>query len=422
MYYRFCLIVVWFILTGSAWSTERFLRGPNPAVWAVSSMIASSDGEYNDHFGYSVCVDGNYAVVGAALGLNNAGKAYIFRKDTDGWVEEAILTPGDGAPDDPWWFGFSAAISGDYVLVGQLEGYIRGGSAYVFKNTAQGWIEEAKLTASDAMAGDRFGFSVSMSGEVAIIGTPSNDDLGAESGSAYVFENIAGEWTQQQKLHAADGMANASFGTSVSIRGNHAIIGASGHDHYTGLTGAAYIFTKGTGGWTQQAKLSGNGSDEDFGCSVSIDGDHALVGARGLGPGYTEFGGAYAFRYNGSVWLQEQQVLPHDWGQPSHTFGGAVSVKGHWAIIGAWGDWEGGAAYFFERTEGSGWVERQKVTVTNPSRVADFGGSVHLDGEHAIVGAWGGINEYAVMSGTAYILESLNVCRQPAGRLIARSP
>ena len=159
--------------------------------------------------------------------------------------------------------------------------------------------QKAKLTASDADAIDQFGRSVSISGDRAIVGVSSDDDYGDASGSAYIFEKIeSGEWTETQKLNASDADAIDQFGASVSISGDRAIVGAIGND----ASGSAYIFERDESGeWTETQKL--NASDADagysFGRSVSISGDRAIVGAR-LNSNLDN-GAAYIFEKNQSV-------------------------------------------------------------------------------------------------------------------------
>jgi hypothetical protein len=166
--------------------------------------------------------------------------------------------------------------------------------------TTPTFVRQAKLTASDGAEADGFGTSVAVSGYIAIVGAPLADALGVDSGAVYVFRRRAnGTWREVAKLMPSDGLANRVFGTSVSMSGDTAIIGARG---------AAYIFTRtrrnGAVGWIQQATLvppDAAGVDRSFGGSVSISGDTAVVGAPAAGP----FGAAYVF--------QRARREPKDW-------------------------------------------------------------------------------------------------------------
>ena len=156
------------------------------------------------------------------------------------------LLAGDGAADDQ--FGNSVSVSGDMAVIGAYGDDDKGywsGSAYVFVRAADGtWSQQAKLTAADGEAGDYFGGSVSVSGDTAVIGAYDDDDKGDYSGSAYIFVRAAGgTWSQQAKLTAADGAAYDYFGGSVAVDGDTAVIGAIGdNDNGDFFSGSAYVF------------------------------------------------------------------------------------------------------------------------------------------------------------------------------------
>ena len=204
------------------------------------SKRTASDGAAADRFGRSVSISGDYAVIGAYYNDdddgNRSGSAYIFERDGAGnWNEVQKLTPSDGAEFD--YFGNSVSISGNYAVIGAYgddDNGANSGSAYVFERSgsAGNWSEVEKLTASDGAASDRFGYAVSISGNTVVIGADSDDDdNGGNSGSAYVFERGgAGNWSETQKLTASDGAGFDFFGISVSISGNTVVIGADNDD------------------------------------------------------------------------------------------------------------------------------------------------------------------------------------------------
>ena len=109
-------------------------------------------------------------------------------------------------------------------------------------NDAFALTENAKLTASDAAAGDAFGFSVAVSGDTAVIGAIFDDDAGSFSGSAYVFTRSGTTWTEQAKLTASDGAWGDLFGNSVAISGDTLLVGAYGDDDLGDGSGSAYVF------------------------------------------------------------------------------------------------------------------------------------------------------------------------------------
>jgi hypothetical protein len=244
-------------------------------VHAAEVKLTADDGAPGDQFGFSVAIDGDYAIVGADADDFGTGSAYIFFWNGVGWEQQQKLTASDGAPGDQ--FGYSVAIAGEYAIVGASAPWKSGtGSAYIFKREGTSWTEQQKLTASDGASGDGFGYSVAIAGEYAFAGA-AGDDSG--TGSAYIFKRDGTSWTQQQKLTASDGVAADAFGFSVSIDGDYAFAGAAGDDSGTG---SAYLFKRDGTSWTQQAKLtaSDGAADDHFGFSVAVAGDYAIVGAE----------------------------------------------------------------------------------------------------------------------------------------------
>jgi len=188
-------------------------------------------------------------------------------------ISEFKITASDGAAGDE--FGISVSISGDYVIVGAQADDDNGdysGSAYVFKHTDTTWTQQAKLLASDGAAGDEFGWSVSISGDYAIVGAQADDDNGSGSGSAYVFKRTGTNWAQEAKLLPSDGEAFEFFGRSVSISGDYVVVAAVSDDANGDGSGSAYVFKRTDTTWTQQAKLlaSDGAAGDWFGTSVSI--------------------------------------------------------------------------------------------------------------------------------------------------------
>jgi hypothetical protein len=237
-------------------------------------------------------------------------------------LEQAVLRASNAGQDDN--FGFSVALSSDRAIVGAWEedgssdGLFRSGAAYVFERNANGtWTEVALLRASNADAFDNFGFSVAISGDRAIVGAWGEDgpsDWLPDSGAAYVFERDAnGTWAEVALLRASNTDSGDRFGTSVALNGDRAIVGAIGEDGPSGRnSGAAYVFERGANGtWgtsdpggfqTETALLRASNADggEDFGISVAISGNRAIVGAFREDSPSDEFdfsGAAYVFEH-----------------------------------------------------------------------------------------------------------------------------
>jgi hypothetical protein len=346
--------------------------------------LVAADGASREVFGGAVSISGNVALVGANEDDDNgsiSGSAYIFRYNGSNWVQEDKLLAADGATDDR--FGLSVSISGDVALVGadgDDDNGSNSGSAYIFRYNGSSWVQEDKLLPSDGASVDNFGTSVSISGDVALVGANYNDD----NGSAYIFRYNGSNWVQEDKLRAADGAFNDRFGIRVSISGDVALVGAN----YDGnAVGSAYIFRYNGSSWVQEQKLvaSDGSANDQFGIRVSISGDAALVGAN-----YNDDNGsAYIFRYNGSSWVQEDKLRAAD-GATDDFFGTSVSISGDVALVGAYGDDDNGessgSAYIF-RYNGSSWVQEDKLLAADGAVFDWFGRSVSISGDVALVGS-----------------------------------
>ena len=221
-------------------------------------------------------------------GIDAAGSAYLFERDgRGGWTEAAKLTASDGGDSD--LFGASVALTDERALVGAFrnsnDAGILAGAAYVFEPDGQDrWVETAKLTASDGARFDTFGTAVALAGDRAIAGAPgAADGSGVETGAAYVFDtDERGGWTETAKLTASDGEAPDSFGRVVAIAADRVLIGAEGDWNERGDgAGAAYLFElDGQGGWTETKLAASDGAEGDtFGISVALTDERAIVGA-----------------------------------------------------------------------------------------------------------------------------------------------
>ena len=378
--------------------------------WAQEAKLLPSDGAAEGLFGCSVSISGDTAVIGAWGDDDNggySGSAYVFRYDGTNWVEEAKLLPSDGATYD--YFGISVSVSSDTAVIGAYRDDDNGsesGSAYVFRHEGTGWVEEVKLLASDGDDGDRFGYSVSISGDTVVIGADYDDDHGESSGSAYVFRYDGTGWVEDAKLLPSDGAADDYFGISVSISGDTAVIGAYRDDDNGSDSGSVYVFRYNGAEWTQKTKLLASDGDADdlFGYPVSIFGDAVIIGAMGNDDNGSNSGSAYVFRDNSAGWVQEGKLLPSD-GDDGDSFGHSVSISGSTAVIGAfWDDDNGGqsgSAYVFLH-DGAGWVEDAKLLPSDGDADDLFGCSVSVSGNTAVIGARGD-DDNGDSSGAAYI-------------------
>ena len=265
----------------------------------VETKLTASDGSADDWFGESVSIDGNRAIVGSALDDDNgvnSGSVYIFEWDGSSWVETK-LTASDGTANDR--YGFSASLSGDKVIVGAFLDDDNGsssGSIYVYEWDGSSWVE-TKLTASDGAADDWFGYSVSIHDNIAVSGARFDNNNGIDSGSAYIFEWDGSNWVET-KLTASDGAADDLYGTTVSINGNRVIVGAEADDDNGSESGSIYVYEWNGSSWIETKLTAGDGSLNDYyGTSVSIEGNRAVVGAYGDDDNGGSSGSAYIYDF-----------------------------------------------------------------------------------------------------------------------------
>ena len=245
------------------------------SAWAVEARLDAPDGQAPDEFGFAVGLSGERAVVGAPT----AGAAYAFVRTDAGWTFEARLADANGAPDDG--LGAAVAMAGDRVLVGAPRASSRAGAAYVYARTNGAWALDVRLVASDAMPGvgfgDFFGYAVALSGETALVGAYARNSF---RGAAYVFARSSTGWAEQARLTPATVQTSDFFGDAVALSGETALVGASGT---LAARGAAYLFDRVDEAWVQRARLTDPEADilDVFGIAVALDGDRAVVSARG---------------------------------------------------------------------------------------------------------------------------------------------
>ncbi len=308
-----------FVRSGTNWSQQAYLKASNP--------------RYNSMFGQAVAISGDTVVVAAtressnAVGVNgmqtstnvwDSGAAYIFVRDGTNWSQQAYLKASNPEPYD--FFGWSAAISGDTVVIGAFRedssatgvngdqgdnGAFESGAVYVFVRDGTNWMQQAYLKSSNTGAEDHFGWSVAISGDTIVVGTPredsnatgvngnESDETALESGAVYVFTRVHTNWIQQAYLKSSNTERGDLFGYSVAISGNLLVVGASSEDsgasgingnqsnNTTPSSGAAYVFVRSGTTWSQQAyiKASNPDPDDQFGLAAAVSGGVVTVGA-----------------------------------------------------------------------------------------------------------------------------------------------
>jgi hypothetical protein len=348
------------------------------STWTQQQEIPAPPGAVSGNtFGYAVAVSGNTAVIGAYLapmGTLRRGAAYIFVRSGGVWTKTQVLRASDVVPHDH--FGQVVSVDGDTAVIGAT------GAAYVFVRSNGVWTQQQKLTASDAAAGDGFGSAVSVSGDTALIGAGrKNVDSHISEGAAYVFVRSGGAWTQQQELNES-GAQEDYFGWSVSLSGDTALIGAFGKSNISPYQGTAFVFVRNGDVWTRQQKLTAaDGAEYDqFGYSVSLSGDTALIGAYKNSLTPQAYGAAYVFVRSGGVWTQQQELTASGPSVPGAYFGGSLSLSGDTALIGA---------YVFTGS-GETWTQQQVLMPPDGATQGYFGISVSLSGSTAVIGEYMG--------------------------------
>ena len=309
------------------------------------------------------------------------------------------LTAADAAAGDN--FGISVALSGNTAIVGahlEADAGASSGKAYLFDVTAGNQLFE--LTAADAAAGDQFGISVAISGNTAIVGARLEDEAGADAGAAYLFDVTTGN--QLFKLTAADAAAGDDFGFSVAISGNTAIVGARLENEAGADAGAAYLFDVTTGNQLFKLTAVDAAAGDRFGVSVAISGSTAIVGSYWDDDAGSNSGSAYLFDVTTGIQLFKLTAAD---AAATDYFGHSVAISGNTAIAGSYWDDDAGAragsAYLFDVTTGN---QLYKLAAADAAAGDIFGYSVAIAGNTAIVGARFD-DDGGSASGSAYLFD-----------------
>jgi len=333
---------------GAAYIYER-----SGSLWIQVGKLTPSDGFWGDRFGESVAIQGDVAFVGAptSYAVGGKGAAYVFHKPAGGWknmTQTVKLTAADAAPSD--YFGSAIDLDGAVAVIGMVGddnpyGNFSCGAAYIFVRESGSWWEKSKLIASDRTDGDSLGCSAAISGDYVIVGSDTDSDMGNTAGSAYIYEKPTGGWhsinplTETIEIFSGFPTAWDRFGCSVAIEGGRVVVGSQEDDVSNWSTGSAYVFERESGTWKRKARLIAYDLPNafDFGCSVALSGDWVIVGAKSSDALKNDTGAAYFFEKPSSGWadmMATDKVEALD-GDYFDQFGCAVSIDGGRAIVGA---------------------------------------------------------------------------------------
>ena len=333
--------------------------------WGRADILSVPAATVEDLFGVSMAADDDTLVVGAQFADTHgedAGMAYVFERRNASWRQVGVLAASDAAAGDQ--FGLTVSVSGETIVVGARLADSRAsdtGAAYVFGRKNGTWHQVGKLVASDAASGDIFG-RVSVDQDAMVLSADLNDDRGSNAGKAYAFEKRGGVWDEVARLTASDGAAGDEFGISLALKGGTAVFGAlgSGGDG----SGAAYVFERRDGRWAQLARLTASDAArrQGFGFSVAVGHDTIVVGAPNHSSAGESTGAAYVFERRVGEWTQAAKLTASD-AAPLTGFGSTVAINGNTIVIGMLfngGGKRAGAAYVFERHAGT-WSEAARL-------------------------------------------------------------
>ena len=367
------------------------------AVYGTPITINNPSPELSDYFGYSVSIDGNKFVVGALhdnTGAISAGSVYLYNATT-GVLLQTFNNP---TPEYQDYFGEAVSISGDNVLIGATNdntGVTSAGSAYLYDATTGTLLQT--FNNPTPMEFDRFGASISISGDKILIGA-SGDDTGAtNAGSAYLYDATTGVLLYTFNNPTPE--TNDHFGSSVSISDNKILIASSNDDTGATNAGSAYLYDASTGTLLQTFNNPTPQIDDWFGGSVSISGEKMLISVGGDDTGATNAGSAYLYDATTGVLLYTfNNPIPEE-----NDYFGSVSISDNKILIGVPNDDTGGTSagsvYLFDATTGA---LLQTFSNPTPGASGHFGIAVSISGDDVLIGE-NLADTGAVAAGSAYL-------------------
>lgn len=307
--------------------------------WLEHAILMPENAMDENEFGAAVAIDGEFALVGAPYHDNMNGSVYVYQLSSDGsnWKFYHRIAGWRRG-----FFGGSMALNNDIAIIGAVERDLRRGRAYIYKIASKPAVRLAELIPSDGRQNDRFGDAVDIYGDFAIVGSPFHDSDGLENmGAAYIYRKTNIGWVQDQKVIPSDGYGTTgdNFGSSVSIHGDLAAVGAPA-DSVGNMAnyGSVYVFRRGNDDWTFEAQLldrDGGSRGDLFGKSVGVYESRIFVGAPGrdYSGDTANSGKGYLFIESGPDWIQEDFVEPDDLIE-RRAIGTSIAVGKYGFIIG----------------------------------------------------------------------------------------
>ncbi len=386
----------------------------SPLKWHDPEKLVAGDLSSYAHLGTACALSEDTALVGAPLTAQSASgdAAFVFVRESGGWVQQKRLAPAGVTAEQR--FGVSVALLNDTALVGTSASAAASvsGSAYVFVRSGATWSPGQKLVAGDGGLGNAFGNAVALSGDVAFVAAPLHAvGPNAEQGAVHVFRKTGADWIEQpEMITAPDGEAGDRFGLALAAAGDTLVVGASQDQNDAEKTGSAYVFVSAGAGFELQQKLTpppGVG-EIAFGAGVAISGDTVAVGAPELSDLMFLTGAVYVFEREGAIWSEPTRLGANE-AENEALLGRGVAVSADLVVAGApfadTAQKDGGAVFVFGRA-GGGWQEEATLTLPDAAASDNFGSAPAVWGHTVLAGAAFSDAE-GKDSGAAYVFEPL---------------
>jgi hypothetical protein len=367
----------------AAFNTATIFRHEN-GQWTEQYEFVPNGAGLGSHTGNSVSLIGNRALVGASAVNGSTGQVHVLQSNGVDWLHADTISAPGGEPGDH--FGFSLQLSGNKAIIGARgddDSDPSAGAVYFYRFNSSQVIGSQKTAMDPGPRNDRFGFALDMHQDQAVVSAHLDNDDGADSGSVYTYQLVGQAWQQTAKLHASDAQPNDEFGSAVAIHGDRILITAN--DGSTDNK-QVYVFEKNNQHWQETAILQANDlADTDFyGSAISLWGDRALVGARNHGVA----GAVYVFEYTQGQWLQTDKLMPTEL-EAGDFFGWSMDLQGDVALVSAIRDDDvsgGAGAVYVYQYDGMDWLIVDKLNAAGTGVDGrDFGRSLSLDQNRVVI-------------------------------------
>jgi hypothetical protein len=372
-------------------SSVRADRAPRPGHFSEQQKLVpisdgAGDSTAGDHFGSAIALEGDVLVVGAPLDAygppDRGGSVYVYERSPAGiWTLKQKIFPIDAEPLER--FGFSLSLSGDTLVVGSPSLY--GGAVYIFSKVDGAWRQQSRLEWYGLE--DAFAASVALSGDHLAVGAPT---FFTTLGFVDAFVRGSSRWSRRQRIDTDLKTLLAWFGATVAFSGRTLLVGAPG-------AGVIVLFQREERRWVEAGRLTPHDQVDfdQFGRALAVSGDTLIVGAPAPWVP-SSLAAAYVFVGGGASWTEQQKLVDPD-AHPRRQLGLAVAVRGDAALV-ATGRWlrdTRGSVLSFERT-GTVWGLLQRIEASDGTRYDAFGAALALGPDIAVVGAPGAAAAYVL--------------------------